>query len=273
MSGIGRSITQNILIPLRLETNRSVKALSNQFIKTDSSREELLLGDKIKRIYLGFEKIGLPIHGFTDNVFFVTRLILPSEVPVISGKRWVHASVLVETENGYQICVEYGGYNGESIMLTKEKNNKKYYPTYYYNKKEYGVRFAEMDFYTYKYHKLDYDSYSERIFTLHPAINVTLGKALRLCHYNQKWVFENYDLASHNCQDFIAEFLDATCAIRNEGEEYRGLHNIASAKIPKRILKVIEKNEDDDWNTVGKVPLFGPIISGIHGLFAKIKGH
>lgn len=265
MSGLTRSITQKILIPLNLQTLSSSGSLKYSS-QNDASRDDQLLDDKIDYLYLGLEKIGLPIHGFTDHAFMITRIFLPSEIPIISGKSWVHASLLIKTLKGYSICVEYGAYDGED-MIDKEKRS---YETYYWFEQSHGLRYAEMNFDTYKYYKLDYDSYSERIFRLECGRNITLRKALSECNYNKKWTFQNYDLATQNCQDFVAKFIDVTNSYRRKGEEHRGLHNISSALIPKVILKEIERNEDDGWNTAGKVPIIGPIIGAFYGIFSKI---
>ncbi len=267
MSKLTHSIT-HILMPIHFSSARSSKGIIEKFSSTDISRENLIKNDRITKIYLGLEKIGLPIHGFTDIAFFIPRLFLPAEIPIISGKRWLHANLFLETESGYNICLEYGAYKGEDMTDDKKHN----YKTYYFDKRNFGVRFAEMDFNTYKKDKLNYDSYSERIFTLYPWKDLTLNNALTICNYYGDWTYDKYDLATHNCQDFAAIFIRVTGAYRNKGEEYRGLHNIASAKIPKCILLQIERNEDDVWNTIGVIPIFGPLIGGIHGLISKITG-
>lgn len=80
-------------------SSSSSSSTSNNNLKSDErSREDLILDDEIVKMYLGFEKIGLPIHGFTDIAFFLPRIFLPSRTPVISGKRWYHASLLLETK-------------------------------------------------------------------------------------------------------------------------------------------------------------------------------
>lgn len=266
MNRLTHSITQKILIPLHLQTLSSSNSNSDKVITEKILRKEKLLKDKITKIYLGFEKIGLPIHGFTDHAFFIPRIFLPSEIPIISGKRWLHASLLLETQNDYSIVVEYGGYKGEKM----DDRDKDTYETYYWFEKEYGVRFAEMSYDTYKKYKLDYDSYSERIFPLQCGRNITLEQALEDCNFYKRWTYKNYDLASQNCQDFAAIFIRVTRAYRREGESHRGLHNLSSAKIPKCILKEIEENEDDGWNTAGKIPVVGPIIGAFYGIFSKI---
>ena len=265
MSSLSRSFTHHFF-------SSSSSTGSNYFYKNkdnnkkDEVRKDELLDDEIEKIYLGFEKIGLPIHGFTDHAFFVTRIFLPSEIPIISGKRWLHESLLLKTKKGYSICVEYGEYKGED-MTDRDKDS---YKTYYWFPSSYGLRFAEMNYDIYKKYKLDYDSYSERIFPLQYGRNITLRQALNECNNSNQWTYDNYNLAKQNCQDFVAKFIEVVRAYRREGEAYRGLHNLSSAKIPKVILKEIERNEDDGWNTVGKVPVVGPIIGAFHGIFSKI---
>lgn len=267
MSGLSRAITQKILVPCKFSSLSSSGGLKYTSKTQDNSKEDELLDDTIEKMWIGFEKIGLPIHGFTDHAFFITRIFLPSEIPVISGKRWIHASILVKTNKGYSICVEFGAYQGED-MIDKDKDT---YKTYYWNTSLYGLRYAEMNYDIYKKYKLDYDSYSERIFPLQCGRNITLRTALSECNSSQKWIFKNYDLAKQNCQHFAAKFIEVTKAYRREGEAHRGLHNLSSAKIPKVILTAIEENEKDGWNTAGKVPVVGPIIGAFHGIFSKLK--
>ena len=275
MNKLTKSITQKILVPLNIKSHKEDSILhkilssssgSFSYSKngSGSSREDELLDDKIEKMYIGFEKIGLPIHGFTDIFFFPTRIFFPSGTPIISGKRWLHASILLLTSKGYSICVEYGGYDGED-MDDKDKDT---YTTYYWFKNSHGLRFAEMSYNIYKEYKLNDDIYSERIFPLQVGKKITLRQALEECNRSIEWTFKNYDLAEQNCQDFVAKFIDVTNAYRREGEAYRGLHNLSSTKIPKVILKEIERNEDDGWNTVGKVPIFGPIIGTFYGIFS-----
>ena len=225
------------------------------------SREGLILDDKIIHMYLGFEKIGLPIHGFTDTVLFLPRIFLPSRTPIISGKKWLHPSLLLETEKGYSIVVEYGAFPGDDMT---DKDNDRY-DTYYWSKD--GLRYAEMKYSTYKTYKLDEDFYSERIFPLECGRKMTLREVLRECSYHKKWTCANYDIAFQNGQHFIATFIKVIDGYRREKTAYRGLHNLSSTKIPIVILEQIEENEDDGWNTVGKVPVLGPVIGAFYGIF------
>lgn len=266
MSSLTRSITQKLLIPMHLNTlSSSASSSSSGSIKKngETSRKDLILNDEIVKMHLGFEKIGLPIHGFTDTVFFVPRIFLPSRTPILSGKRYLHASLLLETKKGYNIVVEYGAYNGES-MTDKDKDS---YETYYWDEYSHGVRYAEMSYSTYKKYKLDYDLYSERIFPLECGRRMTLKRALEECNKIKEWTYDNYDLALQNCQDFVATFIKVIDGYRREKTAYRGLHNLSSTKIPICILNQLEENENDGWNTVGKVPIVGPIIGAFYGLF------
>lgn len=266
MSSLTRSITQKLLIPMHLNTlSSSASSSSSGSIKKngETSRKDLILNDEIVKMHLGFEKIGLPIHGFTDTVFFVPRIFLPSRTPILSGKRYLHASLLLETKKGYNIVVEYGAYNGQS-MTDKDKDS---YETYYWDEYSHGVRYAEMSYSTYKKYKLDYDLYSERIFPLECGRRMTLKRALEECNKIKEWTYDNYDLALQNCQDFVATFIKVIDGYRREKTAYRGLHNLSSTKIPICILNQLEENENDGWNTVGKVPIVGPIIGAFYGLF------
>ena len=269
MSSSTRSFTQNILIPSHSSSNFSsnfknmITSLFNKKTnKISDNREDLLLDDVIENMYLGFEKIGLPIHGFTDITLFLPRIFLPSVTPIVSGKTFYHASLLLETENNYSIVVEYGGYYGED-MTDKDDTT---YKTYYWFEKSHGLRYAEMSYHTYKYYKIDVDSYSERIFPLECGRKRTIRQLLKKCNENKKWTFSNYDLAFQNCQHFVALFIKNICGYRRKKTSFRGLHNISSVFIPRVILNEIEKNEDDNWNTVGKIPVLGPIIGLIYAI-------
>ena len=103
---ITRSITQKFLIPSGFSSMSSSGGSQHSSKNQDTNKKDELLDDTIEKIWLGFEKIGLPIHGFTDHAFFVTRIFLPSETPIISGKRWVHASLLLKTQKGYKLSTD-----------------------------------------------------------------------------------------------------------------------------------------------------------------------
>ena len=125
-----------------------------------------------------------------------------------------------------------------------------------------------MDYYNYKHYKLDYDSYSERLFKLYPSIKINLYEALKMCDKNN-WNSDSYNSIINNSRDFVAEFIRATKSVRKEGEEYRGYHNYSSSIFPKVILD-IEENEKEGWDTVGKIPFIGPFIEMFHAIGNKI---
>lgn len=264
MSALTRSLTQKIILPLRIFSSSS----SDDKKRKESgeiSRKKVLLDDKIIKMHLGFEKIGLPIHGFSDTALFLPKIFLPSRTPLISGKKWLHASLLLETQHGYSIVVEYGAYDGGD-MLDKDKDSC---TTYYWFPCRHGLRFAEMSYQYYTKYKLDSEhiSVSKIIFPLECRRRMTLKEVLTECNEEKEWTCENYDAAFQNCQDFVATFIQVIGGYRREKTALRGLHNLSSANIPMVILNQIEKNEDDGWNTVGKVPVVGPIIGAFYGLF------
>jgi len=218
-----------------------------------------IIYDKIKEIHIGFAKIGPPVQGFTDFALFIPRIFLPSNP--ITHKVALAASLYIKTTSLKEIVVEFGEYNNEEML---DKNNKRY-KTYYWKSEKNGLRFAEMNYDDYKYKKLDYDGYSDRIFKLYPGIDISLFDALKACDAKD-WTSDSYDIFDKNSKDFVAYFLKVTKAYRREGEEHRGSHNLSSAFIPKCILEVIEENEDDGIHTVEKIPLVGPVIEIIRGI-------
>lgn len=255
MSFSTRSSTQNIISSSKSSSSSSSNFNRNKKKTNKISRKDLILDDTIVKMYLGFEKIGLPIHGFTDIAFFIPRIFLPSITPIISGKTFYHASLLLQTEKNYYIVLEYGAYRDD--IIDKEKHT---YKTYYWFEQKYGLRYAEMDYNIYIDKKLDLDSYSERIFPLECKRKSTLRQLLIECNEKKKWNYENYDFACQNCQHFVTLFIKQILGYRRKKTAYRGLHNLSSALIPRNILNQIEENEDEIWNTVGKIPILGPLI-------------
>lgn len=223
----------------------------------------VIIFDEIKEVHIGFAKIGPPMQGFTDFALFIPRIFLPSNP--LTHKSFLTASIYLKTEHNHEIVVEYGDFKNEDMKDIKNK----IYPTYYWTSEKSGLRFAEMDYYNYKHYKLDYDSYSERLFKLYPGIKINLYEALKICDkYN--WNSDTYNSFINNSKDFVAEFIRATKSVRKEGKEYRGYHNYSSSIFPKVILDAIEENENEGWDTVGKIPFIGPFIEMFHAIGNKI---
>ena len=79
-----------------------------------------------------------------------------------------------------------------------------------------------------------------------PSVNSLLN-----CICNQSdWKRRDYKVASHNCQDFVCEFIKKLDAVRPKFEYYRWFHNIAVASFPYCIVNQLEKNEDDSSQVV-----------------------
>ena len=238
--------------------------LCNFYLCKDCLKKyNIIIFDEIKEVHIGFAKIGPPIQGFTDIALFIPRIFLPSNP--LTHKNFLMASIYLKTEHNYEIVVEYGEFQNEDM---KDINNKSY-PTYYWTSEKNGLRFAEMDYNSYKKYKLDYDSYSKRIFKLYPGKKINLYEALKICN-EKNWNSDSYNSFLNNSKDFVAEFIKATKCVRKEGEEYRGYHNYSSSVIPKVILDAIEENEDEGWDIVGKIPVIGPFIEIFHAIGDKI---
>lgn len=105
--------------------------------------------------------------------------------------------------------------------------------------------------------------------------NTVNGLLNSICK-DSDWKRSNYKLVTHNCQDFVCEFIERLGAVRPKFSYFRGFHNNAVAQYPLCIVKQLEKNEDDPSQIVDKIPLVGPVEEtfrligyGIYSLFKK----
>ena len=72
----------------------------------------------------------------------------------------------------------------------------------------------------------------------------------------EKWEAKNYNLSSHNCQDFAAEVVKILKAVRmNEKDKIRINEKKA---LPNCLINALTNNEESfTINTLGRIPVFG----------------
>ena len=82
----------------------------------------------------------------------------------------------------------------------------------------------------------------------------------------EKWLAKQYNLLSHNCQDFGAEIVKILKSIRiNEKDKIRMREKMI---LPNCLINALSENENSSTiNTIGKIPVFGLFFD----LFAFIK--
>ena len=87
------------------------------------------------------------------------------------------------------------------------------------------------------------------------------------CKNNSSWKANDYNLASHNCQDFIAKVIEILNVKRTDKDETKYSHMSGKLCIPPVILNALEKN---DTPTIIRVTEQIPVINIAAELAAKI---
>ena len=237
---------------------------------------KLILNDNINKVILGFEKVIPSAHVISDVALFLPRVLLPSNI--ITNKQFLHASFYIKTKLGFEIALEYGKYDEtKPDIIYNNKSYKAFYPrcvdlsdnknSLIYKTNE-GIRIIKMDKNDYIQNKIKDDSYSKRLFNIEVDYSKRLYDLLFVLGlFNQK---EDFSYLFHNSNDFAAQFIKVTGGHRKEGTDHRGFHNLSSTMIPEPILVELENNENDGWNTAGKIPVIGPVAGLFHLIGKKI---
>lgn len=66
---------------------------------------------------------------------------------------------------------------------------------------------------------------------------------------------DNYRPSGNNANFLVAKCIKVINAERFLGRDFRGIHTLGVQKIPAKILKALEENEDDTSSTMGKIPI------------------
>ena len=175
-----------------------------------------LMNKEIDEFYVGIEKMYSKIvHGINDYIFVGYKIFLPA---YLGGGRFLfHATVYFRFKNEKQgILLEYGGKpKGENYLPGNSSSSSSISPQFYKYGKEGGLRYQMMSYSQF------YDM-SDDILKLiirvssKPSVNSLLN-----CICNQSdWKRRDYKVASHNCQDFVCEFIKKLDAVRPKFEYY-----------------------------------------------------
>lgn len=231
--------------------------------KKKNEKKEILRSIPSSTFFVGIEPLSENEleslgHKLTNSlVANIVKAYLPSPF----GKYWYHSSIFVPDffDQSIGTVIEYGGYEGPDEKY--EGNGK---TTHYF--KNDGLRMVKMETDEYIYKKIKYKKgwLEDKMpfIELHSKCDFSnIEEILEKCGSN--WNCLDYDLANHNCQDFVAKFIEVTKAIRKEGEYFRGYHNAAKLSFPWKILSEIEKNEDDTFCKFEKVPIIGTALTSL----------
>ena len=204
----------------------------------------LVANSTISRIFIGWRSL---ITGEKESNIIHAFNILTSAIPVFSRKIFQHSLICCWLENGRHIIVEYGAYN-------QHYDNAPFNTQiYYWKKREYGLRL--------------YEDPNDIFFNQCDFLEIQFndqGKTFReiidhLCSFDN-YSKKNYDLIDLNCQRFCQNFIYYVNGKRFPGRNYRGNHTLSFAIIPAYIAYILERNENDDSNLIGYIPIIGDFI-------------
>ena len=214
-----------------------------------------LMNKEIDEFYVGIEKLGSKIaHGMNEYILRAGKLYLPA---YLGGGRFLfHLTAYFTFKNENQgILLEYGGKpKGENYLPGSSSSSSSISPQLYKYGKDGGLRYQMMT-------SSQFSNLSDDILKLiirvstKPTVNSLLNS---ICNQSD-WKRSDYNLAFHNCQDFVCKFIEKLDAVRPKFKYLRGFHNNAVAQYPYCLVKQLEKNEDDPSQVADKIPIIGPI--------------
>ena len=218
-----------------------------------------LLEDTINFISIGIEPLGLD---FGHTVLYHTgpvRCVLPSHLG--GGKFFYHLSCLLELKkNRESIILEYGAYHGREPTY-------KNYIHYVYGEEKGGLRFSKMSVDDY-HNKINNGKKGACIMgDLFIENKLTLQELLIECKLTQSWTANDYNLATHNCQDFIAKVIEVLKVERTGNDRTKYSHASGKLFYPPVILNALEKN---DMPTALKIAESIPIVNSFVEIGARI---
>ena len=188
------------------------------------------------------------------------RFELPSHLG--GGKFFYHLSCLLGLEKTKEyVILEYGAYFG------KEPTYKNYIYYVYDPVEEGGLRFSKMNYDDYLHKIYNGKEGAVVIFGLDIDKKMTLKDLLFECKLYSSWTAKDYNLFTHNCQDFIAKVIEVLKVKRDISNETKYCHIEGKLSYPPVILNALENN---DTPTALKIAAKIPIVNWFTELGGRI---
>jgi len=241
---------------------------SNNF--SEQEKEEIegeknkLLNDTISEIEIGIEPIGKEFwHKITYYGRYAGRALLPT---YLGGASIIHhlSCLLTLKETKETVILEFGAYHGG------EAGYKNY--IHYIYGKDGGLRFSRMDGFDYKWKIHNGKEGSEILEGLSIHNQMTLNDLIDECCKGTSWKAADYNLASHNCQDFIAKVIEKLKLKRSIYDDSLYCHKLGKIMYPPVILRALEKNDTPlGLRIADSIPLVGLFTTLGGAAYKKIK--
>lgn len=228
-----------------------------------------LLNKEIVSLFIGFKKLKYTdiIH-ILDDSFIGYKFFLPT-FP-LGGRYCFHAKAFFKliNENNYGILTDYGGKADEFLPNPNNINNNDIYRFYFKYGNSGGLRYKISNLTEFKN---GCDNFMK--LNIRETMPITINQLLNQICSQSSWTKRDYNVALHNCQDFIKEIikiLKAERKIENK-RDGRGFHNYSICHFPPIIIEELEKNENDTNLGFNKTPIIGQIDEGIRMIIDNIN--
>ncbi|KAK8898035.1 hypothetical protein M9Y10_000295 [Tritrichomonas musculus] len=182
---------------------------------------EAILSSEIKDLYVYVTplKVVNPIM----QLFFYRHQNLRKAV----AQNVNHAAIIARTENDSLILIEYGAY--------MEQSNENHSKRFFYYQGNDGLRFIQIPNSTLRLINSDWQN-----LCIHCKINIKMKISTLLYETHfvkgiQQWHKKDYNIITHNCQDFVSSAIQVLGAIKDS--------NVDSNKIPLIIQASFAQNE------------------------------
>ena len=221
-----------------ISSSNSSNKFSDLFGNPIPLERRRLLNYTIDKILIGIEPIGTDIgHKLS---YYTAGIRAAANIPTYlgGGKFVYHLSCLLTLgKTNETVILEFGAYYGS------EPGYKNYIHYVYDAKNEGGLRFSKMTESDYRSKVYNGKKGAIIINELFVDNKMTFKELLEECKFGTSWKANDYNLATHNCQDFIAKVIEVLKVKRTENNETRYSHMTGKLFYPPVILKALEKND------------------------------
>mgnify|MGYP006916245402 FL=1 len=248
-----------------ISSSNSSNKFMNLFGNPTTNERRRLLNDTIDKIIIGIEPIGTEIgHGIS----YYTRGLRINLPTYLGGGTFVHhlSCLITLKQTKETVILEFGAYYGG------EEEYKNYIHYVYDAEKEGGLRFSKMS--KSDYHSKIFNGKKGAIIIENVTIDniMTFNELIEKCKSGTSWKANDYNLANHNCQDFIAKVIEVLKVKRTIDDETKYSHMSGKINYPPVILKALEKNDTPTGLTIAEsIPYLGLYVEFGAFIYSKIK--
>ena len=250
-----------------ISSSNSCNKYQPQSQEPEAYERQKLLDSKIDKIIIGVEPIGT---GIGHGISYYTKPLRFQLPTYLGGGTFVdHLSCLIFFSGLFSsgpIILEFGAYYGA------EPGYKNYIYYVYDSENDGGLRLSRMTESDYRAKVINGKKGAIVIDNLTIDNKMTLRDLIEKCKYDSSWKAKDYNLASHNCQDFIAKVIEILKVKRTDNDKTKYSHWVGKINYPPVILKALEKNDTPKALSVAqRLPVIKTFANVAGFLYSKLK--